>query len=116
MKAYKIDTQLRQVTEIEINEGNSLKEMQEVVGGLITVAAELENTDTMFVNDEGLFMFNEFFYFDGCYQPFAGNGVIVGTDEEGASVGAKSTLEEIKSRVKFLNRQQALRLAQELEG
>lgn len=114
MKAIKIDVTNRTVTEIEIG-ANSLKSMQEVVGGLITAALEMENMDTLYVNDEGLFLFNEFFYLEGNVQPNAGNGIIMGTDEEGGSIGAKSSLEEIRSKVRFLNKGEALKLAQKLE-
>jgi replicative DNA helicase len=45
-----------------------------------------------------------FFEFKGAHQPFAGNGVVVGFDaDSGDSVDASSTLEEIKSKVKFLS-------------
>ena len=100
---------------IQIDKKNSLKEMQEVVGGLITVACE-SDLDTLMVNDEGLFMFSDFFYFEGNCQPNAGNGIMVGTDENGETVDCKMSLEAVKAKVKFLDKRQALKLAQEMEG
>ena len=115
MRAIKIDVVNKTITEIQIDKKNSLKEMQEVVGGLITVACE-SDLDTLMVNDEGLFMFSDFFYFEGNCQPNAGNGIMVGTDENGETVDCKMSLEAVKAKVKFLDKRQALKLAQEMEG
>ena len=114
MRAIKIDAVNRTVTEIQIDKKNSLKEMQTVVGGLITVACELENVDALMVNDEGLFMFPDFFFFEGNCQPNAGNGILVGTDLEGNTVDCKTSLEEVKAKVRFLDKRQALQLAEEM--
>jgi hypothetical protein len=56
------------------------------------------------VDDEGLLKPQEgFFIYEGYRQPLAGNGLVLGTDEEGESVDPKMTLEELKSRVTFMD-------------
>lgn len=114
MKAFKIDAVNKTVTEIELEEGKTLRGMQAVVGGTITTAVILENEDTVFVHDEGLYLFPDFFFIEGNGQPNAGNGIVTGCNANGKTVGVQSTLEEIRSRVRFLDKAQALELAEEL--
>lgn len=107
MRAIKIDSLNKIVSEIEIDEENSLSGMQGVVDGLIEFAFELKNGDTLFVNEEGLFSATTFFEIKGAHQPFAGNGVIVGTNfSTGETVDAESSLDEIRSMVSFLSVEQ----------
>ena len=72
--------------------------------GYIEVALVLDEEDTLFVNEEGLFVDPQYFFeIKGGHQPFAGNGVIAGADlRTGESVDAKSSLAYIKSIVRFL--------------
>lgn len=59
--------------------------------------------ETLFVDDEGLFKTGTgFFAIDGAYQPYAGCGVIVGTDDEGETVSTGLTAAEVRARVQFL--------------
>jgi hypothetical protein len=104
MKAYKIDSENKSVIEIEIDPKNSLTEMQAVVGGYIEVAINLDNDDTIFVNEEGLFGGPKtFFTIEGGLQPYAGNGLVIGTNiQSGESTDAQSSLAEIKAKVKYL--------------
>ena len=60
-------------------------------------------TDSVFVDDEGLYVEGQAFFTIGdCPQPLAGRGLILGCDDEGDSVDCKTTLEEAKAMVKFL--------------
>lgn len=55
-----------------------------------------ENEDVLFVDDNGLLVDQpRFFRFDGMYQPFAGKGLIVGTDSQGDSVDVVTKIEEL---------------------
>ena len=57
--------------------------MQKAVGGYIERATELKNGDSIFVNEEGLLENPRFFFeVEGGHQPFAGNGVVVGGEDE----------------------------------
>ena len=108
-KAYKIDSDNRTVTEIFILGTGSerLQQLQQEVGGLIAVGAYLENNDAVYVNDEGTYCLPEdkgCFWFEGSYDPTIGDGLVVGTDSEGGNADPKSTLEEIKAKVKWMTR------------
>ena len=56
--------------------------------------------DTLYVDDEGLYVENQvFFNIKGCPQPLAGRGLILGTNDEGDSIDCMSSLEQIKDMV-----------------
>ena len=105
MRAIKIDSISKTVSEVEIDEENSLAGMQAIVDGLIEQALELENGDALFVNEEGLLLGPKWFFeIEGGHQPYAGNGVIVGTNySTGDSIDAETPINKIKSMVKFLS-------------
>jgi hypothetical protein len=46
----------------------------------------------------------EYFYWKGSNQPYAGKGLIIGTDEEGDSTDAEATLWEVMSQVHWLDK------------
>ena len=57
------------------------------------------------INSDGLLKSCErFFKFAGYAQPLAGKGLILGSDEEGETIGASSKLAVIKSAVMFAER------------
>ena len=104
MRVIKIDAENKIVIEMEIEESDKLSKMQAVVGGLIEIAYELDNNDTVFVNEEGLFCDpKNFFEIKGGHQPFAGNGIVVGHNPKtGDSKSVESSLADIQARIKFL--------------
>lgn len=62
-----------------------------------------DTTDSVYVDDEGLYVEDQAFFTIGNYpQPLAGCGLILGCNDEGDSVDCKTTLEEAKAMVKFL--------------
>lgn len=62
-----------------------------------------DTTDSVYVDDEGLYVEDQAFFTIGNYpQPLAGRGLILGCNDEGDSVDCKTTLEEAKAMVKFL--------------
>ena len=82
----------------------TLEDFQRIVGGYIEVATYVNETDVIYVNEEGLLHGETlFFEYEGAHQPFAGNGVIVGTDDEGDSTPPSISVEEVRSKVKFTN-------------
>jgi hypothetical protein len=106
IKVIIIDVKTQSVYEKEIE--HTLKNLQDIVGGNIEAGHHFENEDALFVDEEGLFKYNQFFDI-GAYQPFAGSGFIVGTNyRTGETISAKSDLREIKRLVKFMTRAQAL--------
>lgn len=125
MRAIVIDAEKRDIYEHEIssNDEHGLAEMQALVGGNIEPAfpiedASEETTDELYVNEEGLFGNPEHFFFvEGAHQPFAGNGVILGLDvEAGRSIPARISLEDIRKKVSFMSKKEALEKALSIEG
>jgi Domain of unknown function (DUF3846) len=104
MKAILIDSVNREVKEIEIGKG--IDEMYKFLQcECFTVASYLDKEDAIFVDDEGLMNGTDnFFTFEGAHQPFAGNGLIMGCDDEGESEDCKISFDEVKEKVKFYDR------------
>lgn len=111
MKAILIDAATRQVIEVEYD---GLTDLQRMVGGYIeAVRADWLGKDVMFADDEGLSKSQATFVaIEGVFQPIAGSVVLVGaeqTDLEGAELPTlppDSTLDQVKARVRFLDRRQ----------
>lgn len=106
MKGIKIDVEKREVSFIEIESG--LRPMYDAIGNgcsCITSIVSYDNEDTMYGDDEALLNAENikggFIYPDWNF-PIVSNVIILGTDEEGNSVDCKSTLEEIKSDLRFI--------------
>lgn len=104
MRAIKIDATNRTIQEFDLpsQEGEQLAAMQKVVGGYICHAGEI-NGDDLYVNDEGLLGISVGapFFEIGLHQPFAGNGLIVGHNDEGDTTPATVSLDEVKRRTSF---------------
>lgn len=109
MRIVIIDAQAREIRESEFsygpNVGSTLKQAQNIVGGLIEKAYTLLNGDELYVHEEALLqrpLPNDWFIFDGFNQPIAGNGFIVGSGLDDWA-GAHSTVDQVKPRVRFLD-------------
>ncbi len=104
MKAILIDSVNKEVKEIEIGKG--IEEMYKFLQcECFTIASYLDKQDAIFVDDEGLMNGTDvFFTYEGAHQPFAGNGLIMGCDDEGESVDCKISFAEAKDKVKFYSR------------
>lgn len=101
-----IDAEKREVVEYSVV-GKTLDTMQKIVGGYIERAYEINDTNEIYVNEDGLLTGeNNFFTYEGAHQPFAGNGVIVGVDyDDGDTIGTTMTVEEVRKKVRFMTRQ-----------
>lgn len=104
-KAWLIDVTNRTIAPYEYD---GLKSAQDAVGGLITGALVFPNEDYLFVNDEGLFLFENFFEIQikgetGWHGPYAGNGLLVGReDDDGKPLDVGSGLDDFA--VRFLDK------------
>lgn len=107
MKAYLIDAVAKTVTEVEHN--GDYREIYTFLGcDLFTVVrldsteSETDRGDGLFVDDEGLMKPQaHFFKIAGFDQPLAGNGLVLGTDDEGESTAPAMTLAELQAIVTF---------------
>jgi len=104
MKAILIDSINKEVKEVEIGKG--IDEMYKFLNcQYFTVASYLDKQDAIFVDDEGLMNGTDvFFTYEGAHQPFAGNGLIMGCDDEGESEDCKIDINEVKKNVEFYDR------------
>lgn len=70
---------------------------------IFTTAYFADTTDSVYIDDEGLYVEDQAFFTIGDYpQPLAGRGLILGCNDEGDSVDCETTLEEAKAMVKFV--------------
>jgi hypothetical protein len=96
-----INSDKREVTNINTTEDELLKVMQTAVGGYIERAQTLANGDDVFVDEEGLLKnYRSGFVLDNG-QPLFGNGVIVRHTPSGNARSAKSSGADIINRIKF---------------
>ena len=103
-KAIKIDVVKQDVYEIELSD--DYKAIYGAIGNGCTIFCapiEFENGDTLYSDEEGLLHEKMVgcFMMENWKYPLVGNAIILGTDDEGDSIDAKSTIEEIKNKVTF---------------
>lgn len=103
MKALFIDSKERKIIEVNVS---GLEDLQTYVGGWIALGTTLvkDNIEnTVFVDDEGLLKEpSNYFYIKGSHQPFAGNGILVGTNDEGDSIDTNFNPSDIENLIEFL--------------
>jgi hypothetical protein len=106
-KGILIDVKNRTITEVEVIENSQGSQLESIYKHLGCSTFELSNIDEqndVYVDEEGLLFMDDntmFFQMDN-KQPLAGNGLIMGYDDEtGESVDTTLSVEEVTSRVKF---------------
>lgn len=103
MKAYHINATAKAITAVDYE---TLADLQRLVGGDIETAHRFTGGDVVFVNDEGLFKYQDFFIINGAHQPFAGNGVLVGRERHNSirTRDPKISIEGLRELVTFASR------------
>ena len=105
MKAIFIDAVNKTIERIDF-EGD-YKDIQDKISVDCFTCAEINQAgDVVYVDDEGLMNgTDDFFFIEGMYQPFAGNGLILGTDmSTGESDDAACFVSFDDSTVSFMNK------------
>lgn len=105
MKAILIDVTNRSVTEVQI--GDDWREISRTIGCDMFTTVRLTDTETLFVDDEGLFTDKDFFHLNGYPQPLAGNGLILGTSLSGESVDTKLFADVVASHISFSSKKES---------
>lgn len=107
-KAILIDVNNKTVTEVTVtkdSEGSELKSMYELIGCEMVEVVNIGEND-IYVDEEGLLNLlpsTNFFMWKGYPQPLAGNGLILGYDDNtGDSTDVTLTVEEVKNNVRFM--------------
>jgi hypothetical protein len=102
-KCILIDVKNETIGEIFIGEG--IQPIYETVGCEMFECVDVDDVNTIYVDEEGLLKLNhdtKFFTIEGGHQPFAGNGLVMGTDmETGESIDTTLSVEYLKEKIKF---------------
>ena len=99
MQAFLIDPEARTLEIIDID---GLESIQEAIRCDTITAARFNDTDVVYVDDEGLLKGpTSFFLIEGYPQPLAGRGVVVGTDAEGDDTPPTVTEEWLREHLDF---------------
>lgn len=107
MRAVLINSTDKTVKDIEISETNTLQDWYKAIGcSMVEVATYInDDRDSILVDEEGLMRTmsesTTFFQYEGANQPFFGNGLVVGVDDEGNSVSCHITALEVATNVSF---------------
>ena len=105
MKAFKIDSANQTVTEVDVDEKNVLADLYKHVGcEMVEIACRIDDDNEIYVDEEGLLKNGPIigFSYKGAHQPFAGNGLVLGcNDETGESKATTLKLEDVAKNVTF---------------
>lgn len=98
MKAVLIDPHTKTVTDIQLPEGGRLEEMRKLIGCDLLTAITLESGDSLFLDDEGLYVPGQKFFAlpEDYIEPLAGRALVLGLDHSnGESIDAHFSSEDI---------------------
>jgi len=93
---------------IEFAEISNYKDIYPLIGNdcdTFCCPVSFDNADTLYADDEALYHpYQGGIIMPDWDYPLIGNFVIVGTDEDGDNADVQSTLDEIRSKVRFLSK------------
>ena len=102
MKAILINVKTQEVKEVEHDD--TLQNIYDLIDCRAFDLVRVDDVNSIFVDDEGILKDNLYFEYpssNGIFQ-LAGNGLILGVDDEGNSISPTLTVEDVKSKVNFL--------------
>jgi hypothetical protein len=111
-KAILIDVNNRTVTEVTVTKDENGSQLMSIYEHVKCEMVEVVNIgeNDIYVDEEGLLNLlpsTNFFMWKGYPQPLAGNGLIMGYDDNtGDSVDVTLTVEEVNSKVRFMTHQE----------
>ena len=103
MKAILIDVKNQEIT--EVLHDNTLESIYKHVDCRTFDVVNIDGVNSIYVDDEGLFVEDQlYFKYTGTTNSvsLAGNGLVLGVDEEGETTSPTLMLEEVKKAVTFL--------------
>lgn len=107
LKAFLIDPYAMTVTETTYS-GDYNDIYEKIDCEIFACVTFNDDEDTIYIDDEGLVNGKEQAFFriintpQGNTYPLVGKGLVLGTDEEGATVEPKITLEKLKKQIQFI--------------
>ena len=102
MKAILIDVKNEEIKEVEFD--GTLHDIYELVDCATFDVVRLDETNGIYVDDEGLFVEDQLFFTyhgDNYSQTLAGNGLILGVNGGGETISPTLTVEEVREAVDF---------------
>ena len=102
MKAILIDVKTQEIKEVEHD--NTLQNIYDLIDCRAFDLVRIDDVNSIFVDDEGILKDNLYFEYSGSENVFklAGNGLVLGVDDEGNSISPTLTIEDVKGKVNFL--------------
>ena len=104
MKAYLINPIKEEISVVDYN-GDFHQILKFIDAELFDAVYPFKNADTIYVDDMGLMKpINHYFQVkcdNGNSQDLFGLGLVLGSNEEGESIDAQTTLKELKKRITF---------------
>ena len=103
MKAILIDVIKQEVKEVEHDD--TLKSIYNLVDCGTFDVVRIDDINSIYIDDEGLFIEDQlYFNYKGTTDSvsLAGNGLILGVDDEGETISPTLMLEEVEQAVTFL--------------
>jgi hypothetical protein len=105
MKAILIDPETQTISEVEYDgDYKTIHKLIDADGFTVVYIDNDNNSDAVYVDDDGLFTDKNFFWASGWSQPLAGKGLVLGTDDDGDGISPRTTLRKLKSQIKFMDR------------
>ena len=102
MKAFIILPQSRSIE--EVNYSGDYKQIYDLIGArAFDIARLYKNGDGAYVDDEGLYAENQFFWIHRNYpSPLAGTALLLGCNEEGEDTAPNTSIEQLIEDVKWV--------------
>lgn len=114
MRAIKINSENRTITEVQVS---SAKDIYAHLGDnvdYVCCPVLYDNNDCLYADDEGWFKETTGGYiFPDWSYPIVNNGLILGTDDEGESVDAKTDIKELEAKITWVSVEQMLNFKSE---
>lgn len=119
MFGYLIDPEMGQITTVDYN--GDYKEISKIIkapSGLFCVVPLYDDDRVdVFLDDEGLYVENQYFWMHRNYpQPLAGFGLVLGLDSEGDSVSPDVQLIDLNFDVRFIGDRATMQLFMKVHG
>jgi hypothetical protein len=104
MRGILIDPKACALTEVHLEaDKDHLRQIYDLLHCDTFDCVGLDNADTLYVDDNGIATGSPFHFIVADYpQPLVGRGLILGTNEEGESISAKTTLDDLRARITFM--------------
>ena len=104
MKAILINVKTQEIKEVEHD--GTLKSIYKHIDCRTFDVVNIDGTNSIYVDDEGLFVENQlYFEYSGSERviQLAGNGLILGVDDEGEAISPTINIEEVRAKVRFIS-------------